>query len=317
MTHSPTLLMEVPFLLVIVCMGTTVLASLGCGLIKYVATKRSVLLDVPNERSAHSQPMPRGGGGPMAVAALLAIALIGFVRPELLAKPWIMSLCLGGGAIALLGWLDDCFSLPVLPRFLVHLGASAWAVWWLCPPETTPGMRLALTLWVAWSINYYNFMDGLDGLAGSEAVFVGLAGGYIAGRLGLLGPMTVAWIIAAAALGFLFWNWPPAKVFLGDAGSGFLGYAFGCISIAGGMHFAAGFGTWVILLALFWLDATITLLRRIIRGEKFWQAHREHFYQQAVQRGYSHLTVVLVFIMVNMLLFIWAATWAGIGLGRG
>ncbi|HNV71452.1 MAG TPA: hypothetical protein PKO06_17240, partial [Candidatus Ozemobacteraceae bacterium] len=92
MTHSPTLLMEVPFLLVIVCMGTTVLASLGCGLIKYVATKRSVLLDVPNERSSHSQPMPRGGGGPMAVAALLAIALIGLVRPELLAKPWIMAL---------------------------------------------------------------------------------------------------------------------------------------------------------------------------------------------------------------------------------
>lgn len=307
------ILMEIPFLLVVVCMLTTIFSSIGCGFMRYVSIKKSVCMDIPNQRSLHEQPMPRAGGAPMALAAILAITFLGLVRPNLLPLNWALAIGIGGSAVAWIGWLDDKNSLPARTRFMVHVIAAAWAVQLLLPPETSLLEKFCAGFWVAWSINFYNFMDGIDGLAGAEAVIIALGGGYIAGRLGLMAPLTVAWVIAAAALGFLFWNWPPAKIFMGDAGSGFLGYAFGCLAIGSGNGWAGGFYTFLLLLALFWGDASLTLLKRILRGERFWEPHRQHLYQQAVQKGYSHHEVTLAFVTLNMLLFIAAAMLAGIG----
>jgi len=271
------------------------------------------MIDVPNHRSLHEQPMPRAGGAPMALAAIAGVTFLGLIRPHLLPAKWLLTIAIGGGVVAWIGWLDDKSSLSAKTRFMVHIIASAWAVNWLVPAETPFLGKLAAGFWVAWAINFYNFMDGIDGLAGAEAVVIALGAGYIAGRLGILGSLTVAWVIAASALGFLFWNWPPAKIFMGDAGSGFLGYAFGCLAIGSGTGWAGGFYTYLLLLALFWGDASFTLLKRILRGERFWEAHRQHLYQQAVQKGYSHHEVTLSFVTLNMLLFIAAALMAGIG----
>lgn len=307
------ILMEIPFLLVVVCMLTTIIASIGCGFMRYVSIKKSVLIDTPNHRSLHEQPMPRAGGAPMALAAIAAICFLGIVRPQLLPIKWLLTIGIGGSMVAWVGWLDDKASLSAKARFFVHLIAATWAVSLLVPAETSLLIRSMAIFWVTWSINFYNFMDGVDGLAGAEAVIIALGAGYISGRLGGLSTLAVAWIIAAAALGFLFWNWPPAKIFMGDAGSGFLGYAFGCLAIGSGSGWAGGFYTYLLLLALFWGDAGFTLLKRIIRGERFWEAHRQHLYQQAAQKGFSHLEITLFFVTVNMVLFIAAALLAGIG----
>ena len=314
MTTIPSkIFMQVPFSLVLVCMATTIITSLGCGLIRYIAKKKSILMDLPNKRSSHNTPMPRGGGAPMAVSIITSIIFLGIFRPELVPAKWVYSICLGGGLITWIGWQDDRYSLSPQIRFFVHLIASVWAIKWLLPSSTPLIYKYMAGFWIAWSINFYNFMDGIDGLAGSEAVFVGLSAGYIAGRLGMLQTFTINWIIASAALGFLFWNWHPAKVFMGDAGSGFLGYTFGCLTISSGVGWNGGFSMYLLLLFLFWGDATFTLLKRIIRGEKFWEAHSQHLYQRAVKKGYSHHTVTLLFVSINMILFIIAALSAGIG----
>ncbi|MEW6709012.1 MAG: glycosyltransferase family 4 protein [Candidatus Riflebacteria bacterium] len=311
--NQTNILMEIPFLLVVACMFTTILSSIGCGLMRYRSIKKSVMMDIPNERSLHEQPMPRAGGAPMAVFSILAIILIGIVRPHLLPVSWALTIGVGGSLVAIIGWLDDKSSLPARTRLLVHMIAAAWAVVMLLPDSISFFHRFLAWFWITWSINFYNFMDGIDGLAGSEAVIIALGAGYIAGRLGMNGPLTVSWIVAAAALGFLFWNWPPARIFMGDAGSGFLGYTFGCLAIGSGTGWAGGFYTYLLLLALFWVDATFTLLKRIIRGERFWEPHRQHLYQLAVQRGHSHHEVTLFFVTVNMILFVIAALFAGIG----
>jgi Fuc2NAc and GlcNAc transferase len=313
MTHQTQILMEIPFLLVIVCMATTVFASLGCGLMRYVARKKSILIDQPNHRSSHEQPMPRGGGAPMAIAIICAVALLGIIRSPLIPPNWVITICIGGLAVAWVGWLDDRYSLSAKRRFLVHVIAAVWAAHWLLPENTALIYKFLAAFWVAWSINFFNFMDGIDGLAGAEAVLIGLGAGYIAGRVHFAPTLAINWVIASAALGFLFWNWPPAKIFMGDAGSGFLGYAFGCLAIGSGPSLNGGFPTYLILLALFWGDASITLIKRIIRGERFWEAHKQHFYQKLVQKGYSHHEVTLAYVTINMVLFIIASWFAGIG----
>jgi Fuc2NAc and GlcNAc transferase len=299
------ILIEVPFLLVVACMFATIISSIGCGYMRRVSLKKSVLLDIPNQRSLHEEPMSRAGGAPMALTAIVTVILVGLIRPHLVPHRWLLTIGIGGSLVAWIGWLDDKSSLSAEKRFMVHLIAAVWAVVQLVPDEVPLFYRFIAGFWVAWSINFYNFMDGIDGLA--------LGAGYIAGRLGMLSNLTIAWIIAAAALGFLFWNWPPAKIFMGDAGSGFLGYAFGCLAIGSGTGWAGGFYTYLVLMALFWGDAGYTLIKRILRGERFWEAHKQHLYQQAVQKGYTHHEVTLFFVTANMLLFIAAAMMAGIG----
>lgn len=305
--------MEIPFLFVVTLMFTTILSCIGCGYMRYYSIKKAKFIDIPNQRSSHEAPMPRAGGAPMALFSIIAIVFLGIVRPHLIPLNWVLTIGIGGFIIAWVGWLDDKSSLAASTRFLFHIIAAIWAIYQLYPGESPFFVKFVAGFWIAWSINFYNFMDGLDGLAGSEAVVIALGAGYISGRLGLMPSLAVAWIIAAAALGFLFWNWPPAKIFMGDAGSGFLGYVFGCLAVGSGTGWTGGFYTYLLLLALFWFDATFTLLKRILRRERFWEAHRQHLYQQAAQKGFSHLEITLFFVTINMLLFIAAAMMAGIG----
>jgi Fuc2NAc and GlcNAc transferase len=145
-------------------------------------------------------------------------------------------------------------------------------------------------LGIVWLTNLYNFMDGIDGIAAVEAITVGLAGALLlAGREPSLA--LVALVVAGAAGGFLVWNWPPAKLFMGDVGSGFLGYIFGGLALASENVGALPALLWLVLLGPFFVDTTLTLLRRIARGERWWAAHRTHAYQRAVQAGWSHRRV--------------------------
>jgi len=277
-------------------------------LVARYAVARS-LLDVPNERSSHSVPTPRGGG--LAIVLVVMIGLAVLAATGELALRSAVAFAGGGALVAAVGWLDDRRGLPADVRLMAHLTAAVWAVGWLdgLPKLTVgagawqlgpPGAFLAV-LGVVWATNLYNFMDGIDGLAAAEAVTVGLIGAL------LLGPRepglaAVALLLAAGSAGFLPWNWPPARMFMGDVGSGFLGYLFGVLAVASENADALPALLWLLLLGPFFLDATVTLLRRLARGERVYHAHRTHAYQRAVQAGWSHRRVTMTVIELNLVL---------------
>jgi len=275
------------------------------------------IVDRPNSRSSHTVPTPRGGGAAIAVSWFLAL---GWLVVSGLLDTWVgLALLAGGGAIALIGWLDDRRHLSAGIRAGVHLAAAAWAVWCLGGlPSFNVGTGVVPLGWmggalavvgIAWLTNLYNFMDGIDGLAAGEAVSVGLVGGGLLAFAGADGMALAALSLAAAAGGFLVFNWPPAKIFMGDVGSGLLGYAFGVLALASERAGVVPLIVWMMLLAVFIVDATATLIRRVVNGERWFEAHRSHAYQRAVQAGYSHRDVTVAVMGLNALLAV-AATGA-------
>jgi UDP-N-acetylmuramyl pentapeptide phosphotransferase/UDP-N-acetylglucosamine-1-phosphate transferase len=285
------------------CLGTRALIPL---------LRRAAVLDHPNERSLHEAPTPRGGGIALVAAILiswLALIVAGAVAPRLLV------VLFGAALLAAISWIDDLRGLSPATRLAGQLVAVGLGILALMPTGPVfqgwlmPGLDAvaAALLWL-WFVNLFNFMDGIDGLAGSEAaaVAIGLVlfAGFGIGRDH--GLAALAGTAAAAALGFLVWNWAPARIFLGDVGSVPLGYLFGFLLLD-----VAARGGWKIALILplyFLADATITLLRRLARGERVWQAHRQHFYQRAVQRGLGHAEVVRRVIVADLALI--ACGWA-------
>ena len=273
--------------------------------------KRRAILDIPNQRSSHDIPTPRGAGLGIVLVVLamwttLSVDLFGMnggeIRPTGL---WIISIAVGLAAVS---WVDDIHGLSPLLR-LVPQFIAVYAVLFLLPLNGqvfrgwfSPQIDLVLTgiLWV-WFINLFNFMDGIDGITGLETSAVGLGAALVlavAGGEPLLGHFGIT--IAAAGLGFLWWNWHPAKVFLGDVGSIPLGFLLGWLLLS-----LAANGYWApaLILPLYYLvDATLTLLRRLIRRERVWEAHREHYYQQAVRKGMSHARVALSIAVANIVL---------------
>lgn len=210
-----------------------------------------------------------------------------------------------GGSVALIGWLDDKKGLPIRTRFGVHVGAAlVLSVLLVNSDFINIGVIqiqwgnmgvLFFTLGGIWLINLYNFMDGIDGLAASEAIIVCLAGcGIMAGTQA----DTLAFIAGMAVLGFLPWNWPPAKVFMGDIGSGFLGFLVACLWILS-TPIPGGFFIWPVLSGVFIVDATLTLLRRIYRKERWYASHRSHIYQVAAMR-WGHTPVTKTVILINL-----------------
>jgi UDP-N-acetylmuramyl pentapeptide phosphotransferase/UDP-N-acetylglucosamine-1-phosphate transferase len=286
------------------------------------ALRRRDVLDRPNERSSHTVPIPRGGGIALIGTVLLAwLALCAAGR----VSPAIPIVALATVLLATVCWIDDLRGLSPATRLAAQAAAVALGLYVLPGGNAIEGFlgvptyfAAAGLLWVWW-INLFNFMDGIDGLAGSEAAAIG-GGLLLSAILGIGVDPALALLAAAilgAALGFLASNWSPARIFLGDVGSAPLGYLTGFLLLG-----LAARGSWRVALILplyFLADATITLLRRLARGERVWQAHRRHFYQQAVQKGLGHAAVVRRVIAADLLLIGcgWAAEngWGGLALG--
>lgn len=268
------------------------------------------LMDIPNERSSHAVPTPRGGGVAIVLAFLIALLLLW--EYDALPARLFWALLGAGSLVALIGFLDDHGHIPARWRLLSHFVGAGWALVWLGGLPALPVFGFMLNLgwlghlltavYLVWLLNLYNFMDGIDGIAGIEAVTVCL-GGIV---LYLLSPagdsvwMSPILVLAAAVVGFLFWNFPKAKIFMGDAGSGFVGMVLGVLSIQASWVAPELFWAWVILLGAFIADSTVTLVRRVIRGEKFYEAHRSHAYQYASRIYKSHVPVSLAFGVINL-----------------
>ncbi|MCG3175027.1 MAG: putative undecaprenyl-phosphate N-acetylglucosaminyl 1-phosphate transferase [Myxococcota bacterium] len=292
------------------------------GLVRGFALRRG-MMDIPNERSSHGIPTPRGGGVGFVIAILAALAALWAIHR--IETPLFLALAPGGALIALVGVVDDRRGLSAGVRLGFHLAACAFSLWILggMPP---PRVGNAVIEWgwaghliglvgMAWLVNAFNFMDGIDGIAGVEGLCLGA--GMAALAFGFTGGGAAAGLIAAAGCaGFLLWNAPPAKIFMGDVGSGFLGYIFAVLLIAGAHASPSGIWTGLILWCVFAADATFTLVRRMIRREKFTAPHRSHAYQKASRR-WSHRATTLATGLINLVwltpLAALSAAWPGWG----
>ncbi|MGQ0659185.1 MAG: MraY family glycosyltransferase [Chromatiales bacterium] len=279
-------------------------------LVRRYALRRSVL-DIPNERSSHVTATPRGGG--LAIV-LSVLGVAAWLRSRgLIEVPLAQALLVGGSAVALVGWLDDHRPLGVALRATVQLATAAWAVYLVggvSELETGFG-RLHLgivagsilaTVGIAWLLNLFNFLDGTDGYAGTQAICTALAGWGLFLFAGEPGNAALCIAIGAAAAGFLVWNWSPARIFMGDVGSCFLGYVFGVLALFGEKSGGVPVYVWLILLGAFVWDATLTLIRRLLAGERWYDPHRTHAYQRLHQVGFSHRQIALLLLAVNVLL---------------
>lgn len=283
-----------------------VLSYVLTGIVRSYVVRKGIV-DVPNVRSSHTNVTPRGGGLAIAAVFLIGTAILGLLG--IVPEPFTIAMVGGGLLVAGVGWIDDARGLTAKQRATVHFLAAIWAVSWLGglptlhygPGELGLGLlgSILAVVGIAWMINLYNFMDGIDGLAAGEAVSVALIGGLLLLAGGQSGLGAVAMLVAGTAAGFLIWNWPPAKIFMGDVSSGLLGFIFGTLAVASERIGSVPLLVWVLLLGVFVTDATATLVWRSIQGKKWYQAHRSHAYQLAVIRGYTHKQVTLSIILIN------------------
>ena len=270
--------------------------------IKNYAIKKS-LVDIPNDRSSHTTPTPHGGGIAIAISWFLGISYL-FYFDDIDSSLYYSLMV--GVVISSVSYLDDLFELSAKLRLLVQSFVAMLGLYFIGGLDSVDfglfsiSNQLFTTLFaffmIVWFINLYNFLDGIDGYAGSEAVFLGLAGFILFNDSPFL-------VLVFSVLGFLVWNWHKAKIFMGDVGSTLLGYNVAIFTIYYTNQDSMNLWIWVILFGVFWFDATLTLFRRYKNGEKLSQAHRKHLYQRAVQSGLAHDRVVIYSIFINIVLF--------------
>ncbi len=274
--------------------------------------RHRMILDHPVERSSHKLPVPKGCG--VAVTGVLLLAWIGIAVAEL-APPDTLLVCCLAFALGALSWFNDVTDLPAALRLFVHLLVAAVGL--LAIPDRGQifqGLlpdaldQVATVLLWAWFMNLFNFMDGIDGITAVETSAIGFGLAFVAALTGIAsgGYLLLVVALAAAALGFLPWNWHPARVFLGDAGSVPLGFAAGWLLL---LLASRGYWASALLLPLYYLaDASLTLLSRLLRGERVWRAHRSHFYQRALGADGNHAAVSLWILAGNLGLIAAAVT---------
>ncbi|WP_447793403.1 MraY family glycosyltransferase [Pseudomonas farris] len=277
------------------------------------------LIDIPNARSSHTVPTPRGGGVAIVVAFSLALPVV--MALGLLSLPALIALVGSGLLVATIGFADDHGHIAARWRLLGHFISAAWALFWLngLPPISIFGLAIDLgwfgnvlaVIYLVWMLNLYNFMDGIDGLAGAESICVCLGGCLVYWFGGYAELIWAPLILAGAVAGFLYWNFPPAKIFMGDAGSGFLGIILGVLVLQAAWVEPELMWSWLILLGVFIVDATWTLIRRLVRGDKVHQAHRSHAYQFASRHFKSHKLVTLGVVGINVFWLFPLSLWVG------
>ncbi len=283
-----------------ICAGAFVCAVIACELIRRFA-KRRALVDSPNERSLHTTPTPRLGG----VAIVLAVVGGTCVT---LAMRWSSDLALVLGAsfaISIVGLVDDVRSVPASIRFALQAALASAFVWRMGVPPLTVAQGIVIALpqavvfvllviWIVGVLNIYNFMDGIDGLAGAQTITAAIAFAILFSAADAPDLALYSALLGAASSGFLMHNFPPARIFLGDAGSTFVGLSFAVLAVLG-MHRGIPIAVSALALAPFLLDGTFTIVRRASRREAIWRAHRSHLYQRAVQTGLEHRDVLIVY----------------------
>ncbi len=265
------------------------------------------LLDHPNERSSHTLPTPRGGG--LAIVSTFIVLIVVLTVTDYISVRDMLAFAGAGALVATIGWWDDRHQVSIKIRLAVHFLAAVWAMYWLgivdgykgLPAIVQVGLAIVTLIYLVWMLNLYNFMDGINGVASVQAITGGIAFTLIASVIGTADKSSViALALVAPTLGFLGWNFPRARIFMGDVGSGTLGLILGILSLHAGLLKPELFWSWLILLGVFIVDASYTLMTRVLRKEKFYEAHCSHAYQQAARRFNSHVPVTLGCALINV-----------------
>lgn len=313
--------------LILIYLAVFVIAYGGAKTFRDWSFRRDILA-LPNARSSHTVPTPQGGGLVIVVVCLFFYT----IHSVFISENFSWSYFLGAGMIALISWLDDLFTISIIWRFLVHSLAAVIVILGLgyfqelyYPIGNFVNIGICGTIltffWIVWVTNAYNFMDGIDGLAGIQAVVAGVGWFFAGNILGVEGTGFLGGLLAFAGLGFLTQNWHPAKLFMGDVGSVFFGFNFAVLPLLAikeknelqGVLLVIA----VIIVWLFLWDTVLTLLRRIIRGEKIWEAHRGHIYQRIVTQGFSHKFVATLYGVISIFnltfLLLWLMFVGGFG----
>jgi Fuc2NAc and GlcNAc transferase len=276
-----------------------------------VHARKLATIDIPNERSSHSAPTPRGGGIAFVLTSVLAFITIAILTSQFGFE--LLGLSVAGGLVATVGQLDDRKRISgATVRLFAHSIAATILVVAIGLPDSISffnqsieaGLVTHLVIGIAlvWLLNLFNFMDGTDGIAASEAAYVALTGALLTLVVTSTSDHSAAgFALAASVLGFLVYNWSPAKIFMGDVGSGFLGITIGGLALLSTQQNAELLWVWIILLGVFVTDATITLLRRLARKQKPHVAHRSHAYQHLALRYQSHSKVAIGMLAINVL----------------
>lgn len=280
-------------------------ASLTWVLIKFFTLRR--WLDEPDHRSAHVRPMPSAGGLGMLVPFLLATGYF-VTTGAMSAKTGL--LLFGCLPIALVGLIDDFRRLSIRVRLPVQVASAVWVVYWVGELQAVPFgswtlehaavLRLLAIVSFVWLLNLFNFMDGIDGLAATETGFVTLLSCLLVITAEDTSLITVASLTCAVAMGFLFWNWAPAKIFMGDTGSNFLAFVIGALALISLGNGSLNPWTWLLLLGIFVVDSSYTLLVRVLTRQRWYAAHSSHGYQVAARRLNSHQRVTLLALAINV-----------------
>lgn len=262
-----------------------------------------MILDYPNQRSLHTVPTPRGGGLSIALSVLPGVIAVWYAG----LIPYQIAIATGGGGllVTFVGWMDDNRGVSVIWRSLSYIVASIWACYWILSLYGQIDREIIHYLFwsfvLTWMINLYNFMDGSDALAALQAIFTACVATLLLLLSDQSGLAILLLILAASCTGFLYWNWPPARIFMGDTGSCFTGFIFGLFAMITSNDGTLSITIWLILLSLFICDTSLTLLKRMLGGERWYIAHRSHAYQLVIQSGWGHkqfiYRVLLVYII--------------------
>lgn len=288
------------------CFCLMILSSLLVPLYSHWAKKRQVV-DIPNARSSHAGVTPRGGG-------LVFVGLwMGWLLTQYGDLPhWVIaSLCPPVLLLMCLGFWDDLCDLSAVGRLIGQIVAAGFFLGVLTALSDHPITLFGLPVWIempmallalVWSTNLFNFMDGTDGIASLEALWVFIPGSFLLSHYHAWPLLWVTSGLSACIFGFLIWNWPKATIFMGDVGSSVLGFVIVAIALSAEHFYGCPIWYWLVLYGVFWFDATVTLCRRALCKQPIWQAHRLHAYQRLHQSGVSHLNVLKWLSGINALL---------------
>lgn len=272
------------------------------------------MVDTPNRRSLHSTPTPKGGGVVFAIVLPVSLLALSLFRHEHVSLFLVVAIAVI--SITYLGWLDDRHDISPTVRLAVQFSVAGIVIYLLGPfrviqfggvsIETTLMLVVVSLFWLVWMINLYNFMDGIDGIATGQAIIAGATLNLWFVYNGDIEFGSICLIVASIGLGFLVWNWSPARIFLGDAGSTALGIFFGLCALVGVNQHHIPIGAFVLLFGVFLGDATFTLLMRLLRGENIAMAHRSHLYQRLAGMGYSHGQVAASVMVICLFMAVMA-----------
>ena len=294
-------------LMIWVVLASFLFSFLLTGYMRHYALKKNII-DNPNERSSHTIPTPRGGGVSIVITFLMVLVAL-IVSHQI--EPNTGLILVGAGlGVAVLGFLDDHGHINSMLRLAIHFVIAISAVFFLGgfsdvklfngTLELGWSANIIAVLFLVWLLNLYNFMDGINGIASVEAITTVLSLALIYLLLDTHLSSELLFILAASVFGFVLWNFPKARIFMGDAGSGFLGLILGILALISLKVDPALFCAWIICLGVFVVDATFTLIRRVINGHKMYDAHRTHAYQYASRKYNSHTTVTLGVLLINI-----------------